>query len=97
MTTFYNIRIDGTLKWIYGEDEERKALEMYYWLLEEKPDERVSIDRKDTDEMGTIKKTYSYIEEYDVWAEDRERRAFNGNVLHRKKKRAVHGNVRRKG
>lgn len=96
MTTFYNIRIDGTLKWIFGEDEERTALKTYYWLLEEKPDERVSIDRTDTDELGTIKKTYSYIEEYDVWAEDRERRAFNGNVLHGQKKFTTRGDVRRR-
>ncbi|MDU5027083.1 MAG: hypothetical protein E6271_01375 [Negativicoccus succinicivorans] len=97
MTTFYNIRIDGTLKWIYGEDEERKALKTYYRLQKEKPDEQVTIDRKDTDEMGIIKRTYSYIEEYDVWAEDRKGRKRNGSILHNKKKRTTRGNVRRKG
>ncbi len=97
MTTFYNIRIDGTLKWIYGESEERKALKTYHRLQKEKPDEQVTIERKDTDEMGIIKKTYSYIEEYDVWAEDRKGGKRNGSILHRKKKRAAHGNVRRKG
>lgn len=94
MTTFYNIRIGGTLKWIFGEDEERTALETYYRLKGEKPGKRVLIDRKDTDEMGIIKKTYSYIEEYDVWAEDRERRVFNGGILHGKKKFKTRGNVR---
>ena len=43
MTTFYNIRIDGTLKWMFGEDEERKALETYHRLQEEKPGERDTI------------------------------------------------------
>lgn len=95
MTTFYNIRIDGTLKWIFGDDEERKALETYYRLKEENPDERVSIDRKDTDELGIIKRTYSYIEEYDVWAEKRKGRKRNGSILHNKKKRTTRGNVRR--
>lgn len=95
MTTFYNIRIDGTLKWMFGEDEERKALETYHRLQEEKPGERVTIERKDTDELGTIKRTYSYIEEYDVWAEDREGRKRNGSILHRKKKRTTRSHVRR--
>ncbi|MDU5942760.1 MAG: hypothetical protein E6Z03_01420 [Negativicoccus succinicivorans] len=95
MNSFYNIRIDGTIKWIFGEDEEQEALETYYWLKEEKPGKRISIERKDTDELGTIKKTYSYIEEYDVWAEDRERRVFNGNILHGQKKFTTRGHVRR--
>lgn len=91
MTSFYNIRIDGTIKWIFGEDEEQEALETYYRLQEERPN--VSIERKDTDEAGIIKRSCMYIAEYDAWLEKRKGGAGNGGILHGKKKFTTRRNV----
>ena len=91
MMTFYNIRIDGSIKWIFK--DEQKALERYYRLQEEKPTESVLIERSDTDNAGIVERQYIYIAEYDAWLEKRKGGAGNGGILHGKKKFTTRRNV----
>lgn len=96
MQTFYNIRVEGTLKWIFGEGEEDAALDIFYWLKSDRHRKGVTLERVETDESGTITRMFKYAIQHEAWMENRKGRTRNGSVLHRKKKFTAHGNVRGK-
>lgn len=96
MQTFYNIRVEGTLKWIFGEGEEDAALDIFYWLKLDRHRKGVTLERVETDESGTITRMFKYAIQHEAWMENRKGRKRNGGVLHGKKKRATRSHVRGK-
>lgn len=96
MQKFYNIRVEGTLKWIFGEGEEDAALDIFYWLKSDRHRKGVTLERVETDESGTITRMFKYSLQHEAWVEEREGGKHNGGVLHGKKKRATRGDVRRR-
>lgn len=94
MVTFYSVFIDGMPKWIFGENEEKKALKAFRRLS--KKNKYVFIDRKDTDELGMIKRVYIYDKKCEAWTEEREGRGYHGGLLYHTKKLDRHCNVRGK-
>ncbi|MDU5395723.1 MAG: hypothetical protein E6102_03035 [Negativicoccus succinicivorans] len=95
MQTFYNVRVEGTLKWIFGEGEEDAALDTFYWLKLDKHKRGVTLERIETDELGTITRMFKYEIKHEAWMEEPEGGKRNGGVLHGKKKRTTRGHVRR--
>ena len=96
MQTFYNIRVEGTLKWIFGEGEEDAALDIFYWLKSDRHRKGVTLERVETDESGTITRMFKYAIQHEAWMEDRKGGKRNGGVLHGKKKRTTRSHVRGK-
>lgn len=85
MKTFYEIKENGRVTKMYGEDEERLAIDMYRKSRSYAPENRPNLFRRQTDELGMLKWIHGYEERRRVWVEEGE--FVDGNFLHRKAKK----------